>query len=68
MEFGLNAKVLLCQTHSQCGHRTPVEALGIGAHQGFLVCFDHILCGAATHLTPWVQQTLQQVLPGGARP
>ena len=68
MEFGLNAKVLLCQTHSQCGHRTPVEALGIGCTQGFLVCFDHILCGAATDLTPWVQQPLQQVPPEGSGP
>ena len=68
MEFGLNAKVSLCQTHSQCGHRTPVAALDIGGHQGCLACFDHILCGVATHLTPWVQQALQQVLPGGARP
>ena len=49
MEFSLNAKVLLCQTHSRCGHRTPVGALDTGWRQGCLVCFDHILCGAATH-------------------
>ena len=73
MEFDLNAKVLLCQPHSPCGCHTPGLALATGARPSSLG-FSHKAADGLklTHVTkslaPWLQQTLEQVLPGPSEP